>query len=194
MSVTASRPSGPAPSRYNAPCAHVRCGFAFPALLLEQLAAASRALTAASSTEQLSALTLGAAQRTLGAAAAVITAPQEDGPEPPAEPHLSIELHAGRPVGALHLRFDQPRELSAAERQFLEALAAPLAASLERLQDRKLRRSEQDQLRGQTEALDAFARFTELSATTSDVPMLALRAAEVLRTTLGDVSAAYLRT
>ena len=41
------------------------------------------------------------------------------------------------------------------------------------------------------DALEAFARFTELSSSTDNVPALALQAAQVLRSSLGEVSTAY---
>jgi signal transduction histidine kinase len=80
--------------------------------------------------------------------------------------------------------FGQLRPWSGAEKAVMETVVRSLGLALERAQQTR-------QLDEERAALDAFARFTETSTQVTDVLLLAERAIEVLRATLGDVNVWY---
>jgi|GEM_PF-1493533 len=163
-----------------------------PVALLNLLAQLGPVLAAAGTLTQLQVATADALYSGLGATSAAIL-PQaelsETGP-----PTLTLALRTRRSRGALRVTFGAPRVLSAPEQLFLDSLVSQLCAALERLDlnwQHAGQSDERAQFWGQNEALDAFTQFTALAATTRDIPALALRAAEVLQTTLGGISVAY---
>ncbi|GAA4010318.1 hypothetical protein GCM10022631_23620 [Deinococcus rubellus] len=166
------------------------------AVLLDVLARLSPALATADTRMQLQEAVTDALHSGLGATSASILLESDlsaSGP-PPGPLTLTAALRMRRSVGTLAVTFSAPRVLSGSETTFLDSLIAQLCAALERLDlghQHTEQAGERAHLSGQNEALDAFTHFTELSATTQDVPALALRAAQVLRATLGEVSVAY---
>jgi PAS domain S-box-containing protein len=94
---------------------------------------------------------------------------------------LTVE---GRLVGIFAVALFDQRSWSAADRAVLETVVRSLGLALERAQAVRA-------LAEEREALAAFARFTELTAGTADVGILAERAAEVLHATLNVRSAVY---
>ena len=167
-----------------------------PAALLGILARLGPALAAADTRAQLQAAAADALQSGLGAtSASVVLDADFSASGPPPDPlTLSVPLRLSRGAGTLTMALSASRALDGPEAAFLDSLVAQLCAALERLElDLRLstQAGEHLQLSGQNEALDAFTLFTELSATTQDVPALALRVAGVLRATLGEVSVAY---
>ncbi|AZI44651.1 hypothetical protein EHF33_17285 (plasmid) [Deinococcus psychrotolerans] len=111
-----------------------------------------------------------------------------------------------------HLAFEVPEALSRSERHFVGSLAAHIIAALDRLEEQdksatppqagpplsaptgteqSLSGAANQAAASQAEALEAFVRFTEVSAQSREVPVLAQKAIEVLQSTLGGVSAAY---
>lgn len=92
-------------------------------------------------------------------------------------------FRAGQPVAMLNLASQVPGSWTSQQRSLFGAVWRVLGIALER--------AEQATQLERQEALDAFVAFAEQSTTVTDVYDLAQQAVRVLRTTLGDVSAAY---
>ncbi|MFC5849346.1 sensor histidine kinase [Deinococcus petrolearius] len=101
----------------------------------------------------------------------------------------------GQPLGVLVLDFREPHDFPEEEQRFLRILASQSAIALGRarltadLEGQVAERTRE--LEEEKAALEAFARFTEEAADTTDVLALARRAVRVLRESLGATSAAY---
>lgn len=183
--------------------------------LLKRLWALSQALSAAADPAEVYELTLSALQADLAAvsAAIVLSEPREAGVRVAAQwgAALSAELlhpeanldspggvtveMKGRAISG-HLAFEVRRALSSSERSFVGSLAAQVTAALDRLQvEQPTTQASSEQppadSASRAEALEAFARFTEVSAQSQEVRVLAQRAIEVLQSTLGSVSVGY---
>ena len=89
----------------------------------------------------------------------------------------------GQPYALLATGTAQPHWTDQ-ERAITESVGQGLGLALDRVHQNQ-------QLQERTAGLDAFVSFTEMSGTVSDVLDLARRAAEVLHSTLGDVSVVY---
>ncbi|EYB68110.1 hypothetical protein DEIPH_ctg026orf0002 [Deinococcus phoenicis] len=97
--------------------------------------------------------------------------------------HIPIVL-GGEVRGLLGLASREQQHWTGRDRTLFGAVARGLTLALERAEQTL-------QLDQEREALEAFARFTELTAGTNDVDALAQRAAELLQTTLNVRSAVY---
>ncbi|ULH17504.1 GAF domain-containing protein (plasmid) [Deinococcus sp. KNUC1210] len=93
----------------------------------------------------------------------------------------------GQPLGSIVIEFDHAHEFTPAEQRFLQTVAAQCSVALGRAR-LLMQRRQQILADG---ALNAFIRFTEAAADTTEFTVLVSRAAEVLRATIGDVSVAY---
>ncbi|GGR10952.1 GAF domain-containing protein [Deinococcus ruber] len=93
----------------------------------------------------------------------------------------------GQPLGSILLDFDHAHEFTAAEQRFLQIVAAQCSVALGR--STVLTQLQQQILANG--ALNAFTRFTQAAADTTEFTVLVSQAVEVLRATIGDVSVAY---
>ncbi|GGR40065.1 GAF domain-containing protein [Deinococcus ruber] len=91
---------------------------------------------------------------------------------------------AGRPSGMLVVGTQTSTVWEAADRAVFTAVGHSLGLALAWA-------GQAEELQAQNAALEAFTRFTEASADTTEVAALVSRAAEVLRATLGDVSVVH---
>ncbi|MFC4455876.1 ATP-binding protein [Deinococcus sonorensis] len=101
----------------------------------------------------------------------------------------------GQPEAALVLWYSGPRSFPAHEQQFLSILALQSGIALGRVRsvsglERRVAERTAAVIQ-QSEALDAFVRFTEVSVETADVLTLAQLAMDLLRSVLVDVSTVY---
>jgi len=92
-------------------------------------------------------------------------------------------MHSGAPTGMLTASSRRTVRWTDEQREVFTAIWQGLGGALER--------AEQARQLDRQQALDAFVRFTEQSATVTDVHELAVQAVQVLRATLGDVSITY---
>ncbi|MFC4454013.1 ATP-binding protein [Deinococcus sonorensis] len=100
----------------------------------------------------------------------------------------ALPLPGAPPAGVLTVIYSEPHPFSWSERRVLSVLLQQAGAALVRLQQAG---QELGQHHQPADALRAFVQFTERVASSTDVPVLAEQAIEVLRASLGEVSVGY---